>query len=145
MTYFNPLCRARGHKGFVLQHYGYDRGGGFSKHVRLAHARAQCYYDLAALPDTDRACLRRKDWTLVTPCCVHVASKAIPWGMEPHLLSRKEDLKAIHIAVASLRNSSDLLAQYVPKMIADLEIVHCDRFRGDTAYQFWISVGQDPM
>ena len=84
MICFVPFCRARGHQGFILHHYGWDRGGGFSKLTRLAHARAQYFYDNAILDDKVRSSLRRRDWTLVTPCTTHVAAKGVPWTMQPH-------------------------------------------------------------
>ena len=84
MICFVPFCPAGGHQGFILHLYGWNRDGGFSKLTRLAHARAQYFHDNAILGDKVRSSLRRRDWTLVTPCTMHVAAKGIPWKMQPH-------------------------------------------------------------
>ncbi len=143
MTACSPLIRTRGHKGFVVQHYAWDRGGGFSKLVRLAHARSSYFY--STFPgdfDGERERMRAKDWTLVTPCTIHAAAKRIAWAMEPQVSSAKQDLNDIHIALSSVRQSWDVSCSLLPYVMNEkLDLVDHEDYRGDKAFRFWTALG----
>jgi len=139
---FTPKLRTKGHTGFVVNHTGMDRGAGFDKQTRLVHMRTLVYYTAGEMEEDKRESLCRKEWDLVTSCTIHNANNGVKWGMEPHFDNRKADLKAIHIAFASVRQSADLVTAWTPELVErKLDVIDDKLYSDDAALTMWRAMG----
>jgi len=84
----------------------------------------------------------RKEWDLNNGCTIHDAHGGTKWGMDPHLKNRKADLKDIHIAFASVRQSSDLIDDHVPDLINEkLDIYDDELYTDENTKKLWRAFG----
>ena len=110
--------RALGHEGVVVYHYAFDRGlyEGLTRVLRQWHM-----HDAAHRPVSQhiRQMLYYLDWVMATPCALHGAHLAFRWAMSAQTeFQTSEFAKDMHIIVASLRTSSNLIHNALPDFIA---------------------------
>lgn len=108
--------RQLGHQGLVLEHYAFDRFGikGFERRARQWH---QWLSSMVEGDQEHKEMLARQELVVITPCAAHDAHNAFKWAMM-ETMSDPLLLRDIYIAMASIRNSWDLIQTYLLEWIA---------------------------
>ena len=107
--------RARGHRGIVLQHYCFDRAieSAMSRMFRQHHLlKAPLYGETKA----ESKMLANTEWVECAGCALHDAHNSLKWGMQFKQLG-PEVLKGVFKVFRALRNSYDLIIEYLPNWL----------------------------
>ena len=110
--------RQLGHRGIAIEHYCWDRCGidANERLWRQWHAEKAPSFDFMAAIDVPQKVLRLTEFFLCTPCALHDAMSAFRWSVcEEH--KSRESLRDIYVAIASLKNSMDLIVRHLPEWI----------------------------
>jgi len=109
--------RQHGHLGPVVQHYCWDRLGWSALRRRVLQMRDLLEAQWGGgegQPSSSKLCLL--EWTCFNACALHDAQNAFRWSLKP-LFDDVDLLKAVYLGVASVRNSSDLVAAFLGEWV----------------------------
>ena len=109
-----PTLRSAGHLGEVVEHYAWDRAK-FGALQRMAKA----WHNAEVHAGTERLSSHRLGLTqfvVCTPCACHDANKAQEWSMLSEFRD-KDLLRDVFVAIASLRQTWNLISQYLSQWI----------------------------
>ena len=139
-------CRQLGHTGPCVEAYVFDRCGfaSLKRHFEEWHEQRS---DQFGVPDTKFSpeLLWITELVVFAPCALHDAQNAFKWAMAGGVVDA-DLLRNVHIAVESLRNSTDLLVRHVA-----LWVNRHIRFVSPWAtsqmqewYELWTALGVEP-
>lgn len=134
--------RQAGHKGEALEHYSWDRAkfNALSRLVKAWHL-SETFEPTTDMPGN---LLSMTQFVVTTACACHDASKANQWSMFFEY-SDKDLLRDIFIAAESLRNSINLIRDYLDAWISlrldFAEPLSC--WEVDHLTCLWVSLGLD--
>lgn len=137
---FFPLLRKAGAAGICIQHLAADRAV-FGALDRRLRQRQEAFYTEGLGPDHGKAAklLKLTDWCVSTGCSAHDMHNGLKWAIAA--AASAEDLKSLHIAIESLRNSFALLTAELPAFLMQ-HIAWSDAPRDeDRIQEFWQALG----
>ena len=134
------MLKKMGHKGISISHYVFDRGPFASIHS-LLHARHRLYHErrrasVGASGGHVDEMEEHSDWVAATGCAQHDLSNALKWA---HGVDNPEvaTLKALHICIESLRNTTAAVLSEIPLFIAKHARQYSAAYQGEVEARSW--------
>ena len=145
LSKFFPVIQSLGHEGLVVYHYVFDRAV-CSSLGRMALQRLALWQEAqpAGSGGLGGAVVSKlKCWQVVTACANHDAQNGLRWSLKA--ISADEDIpKRLHVVIASLRHSFDLLHGELDRFVVKrLRFVPDDPIGHQHRYSYWVALGAD--
>ena len=145
LSKFFPVIQSLGHEGLVVYHYVFDRAV-CSSLGRMALQRLALWQEAqpAGSGGLGGAVVSKlKCWQVVIACANHDAQNGLRWSLKA--ISADEDIpKRLHVVIASLRHSFDLLHGELDRFVVKrLRFVPDDPIGHQHRYSYRVALGAD--
>ena len=109
--------RSLGLQGLVVEHYAFDRAGytKLDRLIRQLHQLRQANW-VDTLPMSVHKA-EQSEWVITTPCALHDGHNSFKWALKSYF-DNKELVRDCYVAVASLRNSMDIIVSEIGGWVA---------------------------
>ena len=140
---FFPMVRTMGHKGIIVNHYGFDRAL-YSSLQRKMQQRHKLFYQIQSETDEAAAALGAlTEWVVTTPCANHDCQNSLRWGLMS-LGPNEEVLKRLWVVIESQRNGFSLLVGHLESFITEALSFVDEEFEEEVVVAFWHGLGVEP-
>ncbi len=144
MNEFVASPRIYGHKGVLITHVCFDRKL-WQSLTRLSRQKSELWYDImsgSGPKSVELVKMQLSEIHLATPCANHDTQNALKWSLQPAADMGTAVHKNLFVAVASVRNSYDLIAAKLPVFVmgrltpvADIQV------DSESWFLFWTRCG----